>query len=331
MMRQVSPVIVAAFAALAIVSVGISSPARAGDKDVLYVHGTHPPAIDGETLGLNDASSLGYSSFRDAIVDEGFTLTEFEAGPGSSATLTPTLLSNYKVVILSSNNRNFSAAEATAVNNWVNAGGGLVAFSDAAFGRDQNGDGDNDADDAGNNTGIPNTLGADSDNSLTQQFGMQFLRDSANGVYTAGLSNTDYQFEDFLWTNDPGDGVIRFKGEGVSPIKVSGPAQVLLRFTDTQRGDGSSNPALNSADTNDGINLDQTIAALAVAQIGSGRVIGTFDRNTFFNDGGPGTDLTEADNEQFARNLVLYASGVPEPTTLAVLAFATPLLLRRRR
>jgi hypothetical protein len=49
-------------------------------------------------------------------------------------------------------------------------------------------------------------------------------------------------------------------------------------------------------------------AALAVASVGSGRVVGTFDRNTFWNDGA-GTSLSEVDNREYATRLVRWAAG----------------------
>jgi hypothetical protein len=47
-------------------------------------------------------------------------------------------------------------------------------------------------------------------------------------------------------------------------------------------------------------------AALMLATSGKGRVAGFFDRNTFFNRNGLGTDITKYSNRQLALNLFAY-------------------------
>lgn len=284
-------------------------PTLAGPQDVLYIHGTHPPAIDGETLRLDDTSNLGYSGFRDALAGAGFSLTEFEAGPGSTGLLTDELLRNYQAIILSSNNRLFSDDEAAAVDRFVRAGGGIVAWSDAAFGWDQDNNGQLDPPSIENNTGITNTIGLDSDNTLTTQFGMRFLRDT--GVQAIVGQDQPYLFEHPIWQANAGDdGVIAFKGEGVSPIVVSGEAEVLFAYQDASLPQGGNPTGLTAADEMQGFALDASVAALAIAEPGWGRVVGTFDRNTFWNNGS-GTNINEFDNRQFAINLVTWATSGP--------------------
>jgi hypothetical protein len=46
--------------------------------------------------------------------------------------------------------------------------------------------------------------------------------------------------------------------------------------------------------------------SLVIALAGSGRVAGHFDRNTFFNRGGAGTDITRFDNRIYAKNLFAW-------------------------
>lgn len=316
------------FAALA--ATLLPGVAHAGPKDVLYVYGTHPPAIAGETLRLSETGNLGYSGFASTLTSAGFTLTEFEAGPGSTGRLDAATLSPYGVLILSSNNRVFTAAEALAVRDWVQGGGGIVAFSDAAFGRDADGNGSNDANTA--TAGVNNTFGADSDNALTEQFGLTFLRDN-----TTKYQIMDYEAEHYinnftLAGDDPGG--ITFRGEGVSPIAVSDGAVILatLQNPDNSRDGGySGNATINS---NDPGSFDPDVhAALAYNSFGDGRIVGTFDRNTFWNNG-PGTDLDQVDNEDYALRLVEWASGVgpvPEPASAAVLLLGGVLLAAPRR
>ncbi|MEO1718578.1 MAG: GC-type dockerin domain-anchored protein, partial [Planctomycetota bacterium] len=57
-----------------------------------------------------------------------------------------------------------------------------------------------------------------------------------------------------------------------------------------------------------------TDAALFVAQADQGRIIGHFDRNTFFNLNGAGTNINRLDNRQYALNLFAFAT-TPTTTT----------------
>ncbi len=125
-----------------------------------------------------------------------------------------------------------------------------------------------------------------------------------------------------------------FRGEGVSVVRVSGDAKLVAKL---QAGGLGGQIRLHNDDTNDSnigaINAD-TDAAMAIAQIEKGRVIGTFDRNTFWN-AGAGTRLSHVDNAEYAQRLVLWASGVadpiPEPGSLALLGVGGLMMLRRRR
>lgn len=44
------------------------------------------------------------------------------------------------------------------------------------------------------------------------------------------------------------------------------------------------------------------------------RVVGTFDRNMFFNPPGAGTNIGSLDNRRYAQNLVLWAAGIQAST-----------------
>jgi hypothetical protein len=180
----------------------------------------------------------------------------------------------------------FSKAEAEAVHHWVELGGGLVAWSDSAFGGDFG------------KVGIANTAGRDSNNAITEPLGMHFLTDNGGGNY---LIST-YTENHFL-NNYNRKGGLRYRGEGVSCVRVSPPARMLAPLQDGGLGgklkvnqiDAPFNP--------------QTDAALAVAEIGTGRVIGIFDRNCFWN-AGAGTRLSHVDNREFAQRLVVWAAGL---------------------
>jgi hypothetical protein len=261
-----------------------------GERRVLYLYGDVAP--DGTTpsgeaeayhqMRLTDEGPRGLSEFAATLEAAGFAP---EGRYDADVSLTRDLLDDYAVLILGSNQHRFGEREREAVEAWVDAGGGLVAWSDSAFGGDYR------------EVGVCNPAGRRSNNDLTTAFGMEFLRDSGAGVYRV----RDYATDHYLNANDADGGVV-FRGEGVSAVRTSDPARVLARL---QAGGLGGRLELCDADAPLQPERD---AALAVAEVGAGRVVGTFDRNTFWN-GGEGTDITEADNREYARRLVTWAAG----------------------
>lgn len=234
-------------------------------------------------MRLNDTERLGMSEFKDAIEEIGFDLAEqYDA----NIELDEAFLKNYRVIILASNQRKFTAAEATAVKNWVNEGGGLMAWSDSAFGGHYR------------KVGIGNTLGRDSNNIITEPFGMHFLTDNGGGNYL--ISNYT---EDHYLNNNNRKGGVRFRGEGVSCVRVSPPARMLAAL---QEGGLGGKMAVNKVDAPYQPEAD---AALAIAECGKGRVIGVFDRNCFWN-AGDGTRLSHVDNREFTQRMMIWAAGL---------------------
>lgn len=242
--------------------------------------GEQPPF---HQMRLSDTGNLGMSQFREAIIEAGLVIEERY---DDATTLDAGLLADFQVLILASNQRVFSTAEATAVEDWVQAGGGLIAYSDSAFGGDYR------------QVGVGNTRGRDSDNSITTRFGMFFMRDNGAGNYLV----EDYEAEHFI-NGFTLSGGLGYRGEGVSPIRVSAPATMLARLQN-----GGLNGAIRLHKDDPPFDA-ATDAALAIASIGAGRVLGTFDRNTFWN-AGAGTRLSQADNRLFAQRIVLWAAGL---------------------
>ncbi|NJK92039.1 MAG: ThuA domain-containing protein [Blastochloris sp.] len=257
---------------------------------VLYVYGDvsedgQVPSGEKEPfhqMRLSDTGPRGLSQFQAALEAVGF---QVEEAYDAEVVLDANFLGRYGVVILGSNQRRFSKAEAEAVKEWVSAGGGLVVWSDSAFGGDHR------------KVGLDNTLGRDSDNDLVAQFGMFLLTDNGGGNYLVN------QFVEPHYLNrlQVQDG-LAFRGEGVSPIRVSPPARMLAAL---QEGGLGGKIRLNRRD--EPLNL-KTDAALAVAEVGRGRVVATFDRNTFWN-AGEGTRLSHVNNREYAQRLLLWAAG----------------------
>ncbi len=298
---------------------------------VLYLYGNvdedgNDPAVTGKApfhpMRLDDThdAARGMSQFRATLEDARHPLLRragvvfwLEERLDTQVELTPALLGRYDAVILGSNNRRFTTdasvgeggtSEARAVADWVQGGGGLVAWSDSAFGGHYA------------KAGLGNPRGRDSDNDLMTQFGMFFMRDNGAGNY---LIN-EYVEPHFLNAFDPGgyehedvagngaDAGVRWRGEGVSPVRVSGPAKLLAPLTHgglgggiRLHGDDAKDPAIGPFDA-------ERDAALAIAEVGQGRVLGTFDRNTFWNNG-EGTRLRQADNRAFAVRMMLWVTG----------------------
>ncbi len=246
----------------------------------LYLIGSMPPAI--HLLQLADTENRGFSQFDQTLREAG---VELEEQRDTDVTIDAETLAPYRLLVLSSNNRRFTKDEADALRVWVEAGGGVVAFSDSAFG--------------GTPKQLGNTAGLDSDNDLLSQFGLQFLRDNGAGVFTIRQWEADHP----LNANNKNEGIV-FRGEGVSLIRVTEPAVMLARL---QAGGTKGTVRLNNEDGP----IQPNDAAVAVAIVGKGRVVGTFDRNTFWN-AGEGTRLSEVDNRKYAQTLFRWAAGLEQ-------------------
>jgi hypothetical protein len=101
-----------------------------------------------------------------------------------------------------------------------------------------------------------------------------------------------------------------FDGEGVSvgvrtTPKAGVTPQVIVRATVgslTRNNDNDVKGSDRAVTTLDG--------ALVIAAAGFGRVAITFDRNTFFNTNGVGSDLTRFDNARYAKNLFEWLASI---------------------
>lgn len=260
-------------------------------QNVVYVYGD--VSADGDIpsgnkpafhqMRLNDTGRYGMSQFKSAIEETGLSIREVY---DAETVLNETFLQTVDVLILASNQKTFSKEEVSNVINWVANGGGLVVWSDSAFGGHYK------------HVGLDNTAGRDSDNLIAESFGMHFLTDNGGGNYLI----KDYT-EDHFINNYNKKGGVMFRGEGVSFIRVSPPAKILAYAQSNGLGgklkvnkiDGEFNP--------------ETDVALAVTHFKKGRVLGLFDRNMFWN-AGDGTQLSHSDNREFTQRIMLWAAGM---------------------
>ncbi len=274
-----------------ILSFQLSGTTTAEAPKVLYLFGDVAadgtvPSGDQEPfhqMRLNDTGPRGMSGFAEAIREVGF---QIEEAYDADVVLTPEFLDSVDVLILGSNQRRFTAAEAEALDDWVRSGGGLLGWSDSAFGGHWQ------------QVGVDNDPGRLSNNDLMVQFGMYFMTDNGAGNYLI----QDYERDHFL--NDSNrDGGIRFRGEGVSPVRIAHPAELLAPM---QEGGLGGDLRLNERDGDLDMEID---AALAIAEVGEGRVVGVFDRNLFWN-AGEGTRLSHVDNREFTQRITVWAAGL---------------------
>ncbi len=265
----------------------------------------------------------GWSELRQTLETNGFQTEQLieptETGApatgqtnGAQIEFSSIGLSDYDVLVFGSNNAVYTADSVDAVENYIRSGGGAIFISDANFGSDWA--------DASN-----------SDQQFLDRFGLIVNQD--RGTYSIDRSDGE-----FLIPDDPiFAGVNRIDGEGVTPIEVGTPtagvsvnilalAEGRTRLNDGAGGDNQG--SVRAVGPND--------AAILFATADQGRLIGHFDRNTFFNANGAGTDINRFDNRQYAINLFRAAAGVvaiPEPaaSTFLLAALTGWLSVRRRR
>ncbi|MGF1448621.1 MAG: DUF5060 domain-containing protein [Opitutales bacterium] len=250
---------------------------------------------------FNTAGNTNFVELRQLLEGEGYIVEQMIEGTpipgeniGQPIDFASMDLSVYDVIVFSSNNADYlpggDTSRVDAIEEWVRNGGGALFFSDANFGR--------------NFATAPT-----SDQQFLDRFGLTVYQD--RGTY--GLFAPD----DFLVPEHPilagfpeitSDDISGFDGEGVSPFTlnpVTVPGANITFLTVAKGGirfnDGSPQGSTGQSDSGD--------STLVVVDIGVGRVVGHFDRNTFFSDGGAGTDLTRFDNTQFALNLFRWLTG----------------------
>jgi hypothetical protein len=230
----------------------------------------------------------GWGELAAALKAEGFTLEQRAENPVVGGVPTPLPLdtmdlSQYAVIVFGSNNAEYTPAQVNAFFAYIQAGGAALFISDANFGQNW---GD----------------APSSDQHFLDRFGLVMNQD--NGTYT--IRRTD----EFAVPAHPIlNGVNVFDGEGVSPITVGAPppgvtSTLLTRArNNVRRNTGSGQGPTQPVTASD--------ASLVIAETGSGRIAGHFDRNTFFNLNGAGTSIYNHNNEAYARNLFNWLAGRP--------------------
>jgi hypothetical protein len=273
-----------------------------------FLEGGSIDARNEQLADINNTSTAagnhGWATLAQTLRDAGFAVEQIaeakESTAGAVSNGRPIRFENmdltkYSAIVFGSNNARYPKESITAIQTYINNGGGALFISDANFGshwRDA----------------------ADSDQSFLARFGLLVNQD--NGTYA--LNRADGHF---IAADHPVlDGVNSFDGEGVSPLIVpataaqSPPGVTITRVAaarnQTRNNDGVD-PAENYAGSLRPVNSRD--ASLVVAHAGAGRVAAYFDRNTFFNANGIGSDIHKLDNRQLALNLFGWAADSVAP------------------
>lgn len=230
----------------------------------------------------------GWGEFATTLENEGYQLTQLIENPNVPIDLTSININQYECVIFGSNNATYSTASIDELEAYVRAGGSALFISDANF---------------GSNWGDAPS----SDQDFLDRFGWTMNQDQ--GTY--GLTTSD-----FLDPNHPiFISVTAFDGEGVSPITLSNTnvtgvtSTILARAKNMVRRNTGMAQGPSETPTNDD-------AALIIATVDDGRIAGHFDRNTFFNLNGAGTNINRFSNMQYAKNLINWLTDCSPPACM---------------
>lgn len=263
---------------------------RGGTGTGGFIDGGSLAKRDGQLADITNNSTAtknhGWGELAKLLKADGFSLTQVIEQPNQPINLAGMNLSQYKGIVFGSNNADYtpngSSSHVNAVENFVKNGGGVMFISDGNFGT--------------NYGDAPS-----SDQDFMNRFGLVMNQD--RGTYAVSRNAGDFRAGGHPLLAS----VNQFDGEGVSPIVKkttisSVTTQILVRAKGgTRNNDSFGKGSDRNATAND--------AALIVSSTGKGRVIGHFDRNTFFNLNGAGTSLHRFDNTQLAKNLFRFLAG----------------------
>lgn len=284
---------------------------RGANRSGGFIEATNDAQRTEQLADINNASTAsgnhGWKQLADLLRANGYTVTQvaepLEAGAPSSGQTTgrhidfeKLNLSQYEAIVFASNNAVYDKAAIDAVENYIRQGGGALFISDGNFGS--------------NWKDSP-----DSDSQFLARFGFRANQD--HGTYSLRRDQGD-----FVAPSHPVlFGVDEIDGEGVSPLVVDNPAQfgVTHRVIVGARGTTWNNDGTNAGNgfQGDARPVNSNDSTLVLANAGVGRLAGYFDRNTFFNTNGAGTDITRFDNQQFALNLFNWVSDREPPGALS--------------
>ncbi len=262
---------------------------RAAGKRVLFVRGgVGTTGVDGTGVNSADLSDIfstnnkGFSNLSTMLAADGFAVTQVEETTGKSPVDLDSLgLSSFSVVVFGSNNAAYDASAAAVLDGYVRNGGAVLFFNDK-------------------NYGSTPTDAASSDQDLLRPFGISVGLDAGLG------DGSGVALDPGVAT--PSDhpilrGVSKVTGLGVTHFRVDSPPAgvtvtelVPMPPTADVVDFDSPNTSRKARDGDLGV---------VVAEAGKGRVVATFDRDTFFNDA-----IQTEYHTRYTRNLFRWLAGI---------------------
>ncbi|MEM8947239.1 MAG: DUF5060 domain-containing protein [Planctomycetota bacterium] len=244
----------------------------------------------------------GWGTLATTLTSDGFTLTQVIEGTtpdqsGAPVPLATMDLTAYDAIVFGSNNAIYTQADVDAFEQYILGGGSALFISDANFGSDW-------AD------------ASDSDQQFLDLIGVQVHQDQ--GTYVVGNSSGEILEPNhpIFAGQGPAEVVTQFDGEGVSPFHIDtvipGVAVTLLAGAEGQTR--LNQPPFGNQNQGPSRATDSGDASVIAATYGAGRIVGHYDRNTFFNLNGAGTNITRFDNQQYALNLFNWLVATPNLT-----------------
>jgi hypothetical protein len=278
-----------------------------------FLEASTPAARDAQLASIHDTSTAagnsGWGTSANELRSAGFSVSQMtepkeKVEDGSGFTRGRPVrfelmdLSQYAAIVFGSNNARYEEVQINAIDNYIRGGGSALFISDANFGSNWR--------DA-----------ADSDQAFLSRYFITVNQDAAQP--TSVSSRAGGQFADA--EHPILSGVNAISGEGVSALTV--PVFIPIEMTITRvigaSGKVRNNDGRDAGNKFQGTLRDATVndAALVTVNVGAGRVIGYFDRNTFFNAGGLGTDITENDNRRLALNMFEWLTDKTRPSMVS--------------
>lgn len=228
---------------------------------------------------LTDSDQRGMSNFAALARNQGHTIEQFL---DTSIDLTPEFLNQFDVIIFGLHQALFPSSERAALADWLEAGGGMMIYSDSASGGQFS-----QIRDIG---GAQNTVGQRATNNLISEYGMQVTVDQANGTFAQTAPDSSSII-----------GGLTIEGEGVSPVAVN-PAdptvEILIPYTQAL-------PHRNNITI-----ANPSFAAVALKTVDQGHIAVVFDRQPYWNNG-EGSDITQRDNREVLRRLLNFLAERP--------------------
>jgi len=245
---------------------------------VLFINGDHTPdnGYPHSRITDNGTKPESFTRLRREVIESDLKFSADEWILTANTVISPSLLASYTAVVLGSNARVLGADEVKALTNYYNAGGSILIYADFQFG--------------------PTNWA--SDNRFLNPFGIEVLPDNFQPtVEISAIAGERISESPIL------SGVTSIQGEGISQFIVRADSlldnKILLACTPSDRP-GCILPEGDRAKVKPG---DVVACVFTRENAQGGRLAGVCDRNPFHNGPGPGTDLDQASNRVFARNL----------------------------